>query len=502
MDCPLTPHGVVRPGAAILALSGGLALGVVWQPLLALTAVAGISAAVGARYFPLQIEKLFLRSLLILLVGYAVFGRTFAGIGVLPVYVGEVVLGIGLLTLVGNGIRFVPRQKATTYLLIVFMGWCALRTIPFLGVHGLDALRDGVLYGYGLFALLIAPLLLRGDLIERIPDLYARLIPWIVLCAPAYVVFSQWTGTDGIPGTAMTGPKPGDVAVHLGGAAAFLLAMRRQRAGYRPGSRPFLESAAWPVLLLGLVAMGSLTRGGLVAAFGAMFIVVVLLPFKAAKKLVLAGAVGLLVASLWLGWGGSLPGRESRSISPEQIVKNLSSIGGGGGGEGLDDTRTWRLMWWNTILDYTLYGSYFWTGKGFEVNLTYDDGVVTDPHDPSRDPHNGHLTVLARTGVPGLVLWTALQLTFAFNMLLGFTRARRAGQDTRASLFAWVLAYWLACLVNASFDVYLEGPQGGIWFWCIFGYGMALFAIQSRSGHRARARSYPSRPQSDQLAHV
>ena len=34
-----------------------------------------------------------------------------------------------------------------------------------------------------------------------------------------------------------------------------------------------------------------------------------------------------------------------------------------------------------------------------------------------------------------------------------------------------LLAYWAAFLTNAAFDVYLEGPVGGVWFWCVFGVG-------------------------------
>jgi hypothetical protein len=29
-------------------------------------------------------------------------------------------------------------------------------------------------------------------------------------------------------------------------------------------------------------------------------------------------------------------------------------------------------------------------------------------------------------------------------------------------------------LINASFDVALEGPMLGIWFWCLFGFGVAV----------------------------
>lgn len=44
-----------------------------------------------------------------------------------------------------------------------------------------------------------------------------------------------------------------------------------------------------------------------------------------------------------------------------------------------------------------------------------------------------------------------------------------------------MLAYWFAFMVNASFDVFLEGPQGGIWFWCLFGFGIALIEVQRHS---------------------
>jgi hypothetical protein len=42
----------------------------------------------------------------------------------------------------------------------------------------------------------------------------------------------------------------------------------------------------------------------------------------------------------------------------------------------------------------------------------------------------------------------------------------------------FLLAYWLAFMANASFDVFIEGPMGGIWFWTIFGTGLAALWIQ------------------------
>jgi O-antigen ligase len=232
---------------------------------------------------------------------------------------------------------------------------------------------------------------------------------------------------------------------------------------------------------VGVVAVGSITRGGLVAIMAAVFSVMMIEPSKVGKKLLLAGATALLVATVWLGWESTyvVPGK-ARAIHPAQVAKNLLSIAGGSqsGEDNLEGTREWRLLWWDKILDYTVHGQYFWTGKGFGVNLTYDDGIELDPENPSRNPHNGHLTILARSGVPGLVLWAALQLWFACLIVRGSFRAKRAGQQSRAALFAWVLAYWIAVLVDASFDPYLESPQGGIWFWCVFAYGVALLMTQ------------------------
>ena len=59
-------------------------------------------------------------------------------------------------------------------------------------------------------------------------------------------------------------------------------------------------------------------------------------------------------------------------------------------------------------------------------------------------------------------------------------RARREGRRRWAGLFLFLSAYWTAFLVNAAFDVYLEGPMGGIWFWSVFGVGLAAARIHVR----------------------
>ena len=130
------------------------------------------------------------------------------------------------------------------------------------------------------------------------------------------------------------------------------------------------------------------------------------------------------------------------------------------------------MQWWTDIVNYTVHGRYFWGGKGYGINLADDDGYQVGDG-TLRSPHNVHMTILARSGVVGIALWAAVQLTLGFAIGWAHLRARRRGDGQWASLFLFLGCYWAAFLINASFDVFLEGPMGGIWFWTVFGTGIA-----------------------------
>ena len=154
-------------------------------------------------------------------------------------------------------------------------------------------------------------------------------------------------------------------------------------------------------------------------------------------------------------------------------VCNDSIVGSDEEGD-LDETKAWRLQWWGKIVDYTIHGDYFWQGKGFGVNLANSDGFQVEyDSTPLRSPHNGHLTVLARMGVPGLVLWALIHLSWLYAMVNTYLRARQRGHVPWMMLFVFLVAYWLALNFNAAFDVYFEGPMGGIWLWSVIGFGLA-----------------------------
>ena len=100
----------------------------------------------------------------------------------------------------------------------------------------------------------------------------------------------------------------------------------------------------------------------------------------------------------------------TRQVSIEQLQTNIVSLFTEAGTSTLDGSKAWRLAWWTSIVEYTVHGPYRWTGKGFGINLAKADGFAVD--DALRSPHNGHLTILARTGIPGLTLWIGLHLAW------------------------------------------------------------------------------------------
>lgn len=58
-----------------------------------------------------------------------------------------------------------------------------------------------------------------------------------------------------------------------------------------------------------------------------------------------------------------------------------------------------------------------------------------------------------------------------------YFRARSVSQTPWMNFFAWVIAFWIASMLNASFDVALEGPMAGVPFWTMFGVGWGGYMV-------------------------
>lgn len=431
-----------------------------------------------------------------LLLGYALLGKGFAYLGLPPLYVGELTMLAGIVVFLRNGAFLSMLATLPGLLLALLMAWVVLRTLPFVGSYGVDALRDSVIVVYAAFAFIVTSLLLQdARRLEAVLSYYAAMAGIFVAIAP-FTFFVSWYLLEYVPrlpgsDVPIIWLRAGEAAVHLGGIAAFAIA-----GFWRLTPLRILAL----LVLLAMVAAGS--RSAMLAALFCIVASSVLV--GRSRELMMAGAAGLvLLMTAYVVESQLMPYQEpehtsDRSASVQQIVENAASIFGSSG-EQTEGTKEWRMDWWRAIIDDTIHGDNFWRGRGFGINLAEADGFVDTDHidrAPLRSPHSAHMTMLARAGVPGLVLWTLVFATWGILMLQELIRARIRGDRVSVGIFAFVISYAGAMIINASFDVSLEGPMQGIWFWCIIGYGLGAAMIR-RAERAASVKRPNSKPATD-----
>jgi hypothetical protein len=421
---------------------------------------------------PIGLSDQYLILLSGVLLGYAMIGKGFAYLGLPPLFIGEIALSTGLVVVLRTGCLIAALATLPSLVLAATMIWVLLRTLPYVGVYGFDALRDSVVITYGGFAFVIIALLLEdGRRVNSMlrsfgafSSIYGLTIPFLYALSRYMADYvPNWPGYN-VPILQL---RSGEIAVHLTGAAVFVL------VGFRK------VSSLWILFVLASMMMASVSSRGALLAFVLPFIFAMLVLGKV-RQLALALVVGLVIfATAYAVETAFTDYREARtsserSLSARQIVDNVASIAGQGEQQ-TEGTKTWRLEWWNIILANTVFGPNFWTGRGFGLNLADADGFQDGDHPnlPAlRSPHNVHMTVLARAGVPGAALWLALLTSWFAMMLQAMLTARRRGQTEWAGLFLFASCYAASFVINATFDVALEGPMQGIWFWCLVGFGI------------------------------
>lgn len=406
--------------------------------------------------------------------GYALLDKGFAYIGYPPFFVGEALLGFMILSAMAGAFSYRVFNSPIIWVLFVFVLWQVIRTLPYLQSAGLNAIRDAAAYYYALFAILFGAMILRGRSLLWLINVYGKWIPWFLLFSlPIFFItqkfrdiIPRYPGSDAM----VIWLKPGDMAVHLAGIAAFMaLGFHRYFPTRDTWRLAVMEFCMWAMLTIDVVAAGSRNRGGFVSVVIACLAVTVLKPMNRMTRLVIPLLFVVVVAAVV---DVDIPVGGGRSVSIQQMGDNIQSIFFKSNRKELATTSEWRKEWWEVIIKETIHGKYFWLGRGYGANLAEVHGFAD--WTANRSPHNAHLMFLSRGGVPSLVLWIVLQGVIVWWLLLWYFRSRRAGVDMLANLNLWVMAYMFAFLVNSSFDVYLEGPQGGIWYWCVVGLAIAL----------------------------
>jgi hypothetical protein len=159
---------------------------------------------------------------------------------------------------------------------------------------------------------------------------------------------------------------------------------------------------------------------------------------------------------------------QGRSVGFEQIKNNFSSIVGGTTDATSEDNVIWRLVWWAKIIDYSFTSPNCFIGKGLGMSLATDDDIIT-LDETLRSPHNFHLNIMARFGVLIFLVWTY----FLIQILKPIFKKQLEGEGLLTGCII------LAFLINASFDVFLEGPMGAFPFWTWVG----LYLITEDQAH-------------------
>jgi hypothetical protein len=408
---------------------------------------------------PLSLANKYVKFHSWILLGYALAGRGFAYLGLPPLYIGEISVFLGLLTFSVN--KSFPKvlKLPQIWLLILFMSWCCINTVPYFSLYGIDCIRDAALWYYCFYAFIFSTLLIGNP--ERFLFMvtqYRRFSKIFLTVIPIVWTLSSHVSLPYVPGTDVTiiFLKPADTMAHFAGISAF----------FYGSSLLAINDLTFSFLyLVNLIAVGvNSNRSGTLGFLNA-FLVITIAKFNSSKLWkMLFFLISIIIAVLII----------CPQIYEPVAGKVVSIFTDNGVREG---SKEFRLDWWNYIINYTIYGEYFWTGKGFGINLS-----LADHHDPTgdgkvRSPHNGHLTVLARSGVPGLVLWILVQLSWAIAILFKYFQCRARGQTRWSGIFLTLFVYWVASMTVTAFEVVIEGPTGGIWLWTMYGVGLAAMKL-------------------------
>lgn len=407
--------------------------------------------------------RLYLRFFLMVFGLYTYFNK-----GVAYTYLAEAswVLGLFLILYYRRDFSVVWNRGIKVLLLILLINLAYI----FRGLQSyelMDVIRDSFMFQYAGFVFIIAVLRpLHEELMQGLYTIY-RWLPWIALSTlllrTNYPEWNEFSLFGDIP---LLIYKSSDLSVQLLISTFFLIDGKLNL------------SPRWFIMQIVVIAylfllMATFSRGGLVAFFagGAIFLYYIR-KTEFAKPLFryLRLAPILLMIAIPLYMLTKIEDdTQGRNTGIKQLTDNVTSIVNRNIQSGsLNDNVLWRLAWWGTIVDYTIFGEYLLQGKGLGVNLSIDDQIPAD--ESVRAPHNFHMNVLARYGVPFTLLWL-------YWLVLQFKVLRVPNMPRERLIYLCVM---LAGLVNASFDVALEGPMAAMPFWVFTGLYVESLAKEEK----------------------
>jgi hypothetical protein len=138
----------------------------------------------------------------------------------------------------------------------------------------------------------------------------------------------------------------------------------------------------------------------------------------------------------------------------------------------VEDRRDWYAQVFRRIRSST---SNLLVGEGFGEPLIKFGGrnKINNQVVETRQPHNTHLTFLARLGLLGLTLWAALNFYIVARFI--FALRRRVYHDRKLhDLILWLFFYYIIATIHASTQPGFEFSAGAIPFYFLMGVGLGI----------------------------
>ncbi len=398
-------------------------------------------------------RKLYLDAYVLVYALYAFFNK-----GIAYSYLAEILLVIGVLILLKDFSKLEIVWDRSMQLLVFFLAVTAVYIARGVGKYPfMEIIRDSFMINYAVFALI---LLLFKNEINYLKEKLFVVYKWYPLAACcsflllSYIPFFEEFKLFG--NVILLLYKFGDMGVHLLISTLFML------NGYIRMSKRFAVINTLLTIYIFLV-IAAYSRSGMLAYLLGLGIFVVFTKSRE-LKLFMQGYLRylplLLILALSLYSATKLEENfQGRKIGLSQLKENVVSIVSSDASGSLNDNKVWRLAWWGKIIQDSYSGTTnFFLGRGLGMSMAAVDDIEQE-EEGLRSPHNFHLNILARFGVPFFLLWM-------YWMYLILVRIRRKEISQYAFTLLTILFVFI---VNASFDVYLEGPMGAFPFWTFIG---------------------------------
>ncbi len=432
------------------------------------------------------IYKIYSMTLALMLVLYIIFNYGFmqmklpygAGFGV-PI--GEIMLIIGLLL-----VKYQPVINVKTfYLFLIWWIYVALLLAFDVPTKGFWALRDAshvieslyVLVGFSVYSWYRSNIFLKFNKFFIILFFLVFVYMISYLAKDYLLVYSPMIVTGGGYESPFLFHYANTSYVALAFAITFFLKFNRIKS-----KRIIPYIVLFAIVLYLLIVFPSRT---LYLQILGLMLFMVWVNKKYALVVVYISVFIIAMLSIFSMTGIEVISRTGVVVNLEYIVNHFLSITGVGDGDvqGSAEGVGLRLSWWINIYNQMISGvDKFLFGLGYGDPLV--DFVARSARHSSegqivREPHNSYISIVARSGVIGIILWVSIQVSLVRSWMIVYKKIPHPSVRVFLNFtMLYSICLWILAIGEDSF----EKPYNVIPYYCLWGLvlGIKYYEINRR----------------------